>query len=173
MAKPTVAFFQSESDQLKIASRVAKLNDPYIKLLGNPTRLGVKVLQIIRAHDLQVKNDIKSKSIMVWAAMGDFTAKLIQVDGGVGSKSVKATLKGHSGPVTCVSTIYNEENEPTEMLLTGSWDKTIRLWNTKSGELFRVIQAHADSVESMIRIGGKVLSASLDGNILTWDIEGY
>lgn len=36
--------------------------------------------------------------------------------------------KGHSGPLTCIGLWYHNGEE---YLITGSWDKTIKKYNTK------------------------------------------
>ncbi|OLY83612.1 putative WD repeat-containing protein [Smittium mucronatum] len=150
MSKPTVSFFQSEQDQLKAQSRAAKLADPYLKLLGNPTRTGAKILQIVHAGTVLDCGGYSGEAgTLVWAAMGDFTAKLVVVGNGEVSKGdiVKKVLRGHSGPVTCVALLPSTEKNCAQLLLTGSWDKTIRLWNANTRETIGIFEGHTDFVK--------------------------
>jgi serine/threonine protein kinase len=59
------------------------------------------------------------------------------------------------------------------MLLTGSADKTVRLWNTGSYESVRRYRGHSDFISALsIKPDGSALaSASFDGNIRVWSAK--
>lgn len=46
-------------------------------------------------------------------------------------KTIQA-YKGHSGPVTSLA-FYKISKLPRELLFTGSWDKSIRVWDVEVG----------------------------------------
>jgi WD40 repeat protein len=48
-----------------------------------------------------------------------------------------ATLEGHTGEVWCLTLHENE-------LYTGSWDNTIRIWNTETHAEIATLRGHTD-----------------------------
>ncbi|KAM3089420.1 hypothetical protein ACMFMG_001019 [Clarireedia jacksonii] len=76
------------------------------------------------------------------------------------------TLEGHSNPVSSVA--FSPDNK---IIASGSWDCTIRLWDTVTGELQQILEGYSDSVNSVAfspdsRI---VASGSWDNTIRLWD----
>ncbi|PVU93625.1 hypothetical protein BB559_003221 [Furculomyces boomerangus] len=172
MEKPTVAFFQSEKDQQKVAERYRKLQDPYLQLLGNPCRTGSKILQIVNANDQPSKTNLKNQKFLVWAALSDFTARLIEV-GAEQGKIYKKMLKGHTGPVTSIAVVPNSGNvDSGQLVLTGSWDKTIKLWDTKSMSVVGIYEGHSDFVKSIFvpQHSEYFYSGSSDKKIIKWKL---
>ncbi len=57
-------------------------------------------------------------------------------------------------------------------IATASWDKTVRIWNAKTGEEFRVLR-HRDDVESLRwhPNGSMLLSGSRDGTARVWNVD--
>jgi WD40 repeat protein len=76
-------------------------------------------------------------------------------------------LKGHSAPVTalCVS-------EDCRLALSGSSDKTLRLWDVESGRTIQLFEGHTDEITSAGIDGSNIyaLSGSADGTARLWDI---
>ncbi|KAL7418738.1 hypothetical protein Q5752_006421 [Cryptotrichosporon argae] len=67
--------------------------------------------------------------------------------------------KGHKGPVTAIAVARFERL----LLFTGSWDKTIRVWDADSGDLLQTLQGHTDFIKSlMILPTRRLLSTSSD-----------
>jgi WD40 repeat protein len=50
-------------------------------------------------------------------------------------------FKGHSSSLCCL-----QINEKLGRLVTGSHDKTIRIWDIESGECIKVLEGHTDTV---------------------------
>ncbi len=78
------------------------------------------------------------------------------------------TLQGHQNPVISVSI-----SPDGQTLASGSWDKTVKLWNVKTGELTRTLQGHQDSVWSVSFSpdGQTLASGGEDGTVKLWPID--
>jgi WD40 repeat protein len=73
------------------------------------------------------------------------------------------TLEGHSAPVN--STAFSPDGKT---LVTGSHDRTARLWDAGSGRLLLKLEGHSDAVGSVAFSpdGNTVLTASADGTAI-------
>ncbi|WP_449416219.1 serine/threonine protein kinase [Phormidium nigroviride] len=93
----------------------------------------------------------------------------------VASKKVKTktwqcvcTLPGHSSFVNSIAI------SPDGLILaSGSWDRTIKLWNLETGELTSTLTGHSDRVNSVaISSDGELLvSGSSDETIKLWNLH--
>ena len=75
------------------------------------------------------------------------------------------TLAGHSHLVRSVAI-----SPDGQIIASGSWDNTIKLWHLRSGKLILTIAGHLDPVSSVAfnPDGGILVSASSDGTIKLW-----
>lgn len=57
------------------------------------------------------------------------------------------------------------------MIVSGSFDETVRLWDVKSGKCLKVLPAHSDPVTSVAfnHDGSLIVSSSYDGLCRIWD----
>lgn len=75
-------------------------------------------------------------------------------------------LKGHSDSVFAVAL-----SEDGSLLVSGSQDKSIRVWNVASGECIRVLTGHTEGVrEIVIGADKRIYSACADGTIRVWSL---
>jgi len=78
-----------------------------------------------------------------------------------GRCSVK-TLKGHTNGVTCLQLDDN-------ILATGSYDATIKIWNIETGEEIRTLHGHTRGIRALQFDDSKLISGSLDNTIKIWN----
>ncbi|MCX6719307.1 MAG: choice-of-anchor D domain-containing protein [Candidatus Taylorbacteria bacterium] len=89
-----------------------------------------------------------------------------------------ATLKGHNDAVRSVS--FSPDGS---LLASGSYDKTIKLWDVKSGTNIATLKGHNDAVHSVSfspdgsllasGSGGYFFSGSVDNTVKLWDVKSY
>lgn len=72
------------------------------------------------------------------------------------------TFKGHMDGVLCLK--FNHR-----LLFTGSYDSTVAIWDTKSGNLIRRLNGHTDGVKGIYFDDQKMITASLDKTIRVWN----
>ena len=61
---------------------------------------------------------------------------------------------------------------PDGTLASGSYDNTIRVWDTKSGLTLKVLNGHTDSVSTLVVLpDGTLASGSDDKTIRVWDTK--
>ena len=78
------------------------------------------------------------------------------------------TLKGHTSLVDSVA--WNPDKSK-QQLASGSWDKTIKIWDTVTGQVLQTLQGHARTVYSVAWSpnGNQLASGSYDKTIKIWD----
>jgi WD40 repeat protein len=83
-------------------------------------------------------------------------------------QSVRAVFRGHTATVTCVA--YSPDGKT---LVSGSEDRTIRVWDVRSGQERSTLRGHTDGVTSVaFSPDGKTLaSASKDRTVKLWDAQ--
>ena len=72
-------------------------------------------------------------------------------------------LEGHTDCVSAVCAL------PDGRVLSGSCDKTLRVWNLTSGACEAVLKGHTDAVKSVCALpDGRVVSGSSDQMLRVW-----
>jgi COMPASS component SWD3 len=76
------------------------------------------------------------------------------------------TFRGHTSYVFCCN--FNPQGS---VIATGSYDESVRLWDTRTGKEAKIIEAHADPVTSVqFNCDGTLLATgSYDGLCRVWD----
>ena len=78
--------------------------------------------------------------------------------------ALEAILVGHTGCVTAVAVLR------VRFVVSGSDDKTVRIWNAATGECERVMEGHTDMVQSVAVLGDwRVVSGSRDKTLRIWN----
>ncbi|KAI4323485.1 hypothetical protein L6164_023084 [Bauhinia variegata] len=71
----------------------------------------------------------------------------------------------HADSISCL-TVDNE------LIYSGSWDKTLKVWKLSDLKCLESIKAHDDAINGLAACKGIVYSASADGKIKAWGKEG-
>jgi WD40 repeat protein len=76
-------------------------------------------------------------------------------------------LAGHTGPVSSV-----DFSADGSRLVSGSWDKTVRVWDVAAGTQQALLEGHEGQVESVAfgPDGNTVVSGGFDTSVREWDI---
>uniref|UniRef100_A0A6N2LBP0 WDR5-like beta-propeller domain-containing protein n=1 Tax=Salix viminalis TaxID=40686 RepID=A0A6N2LBP0_SALVM len=84
------------------------------------------------------------------------------------SASGTSQLGPSSKPFTGTQIIFNPNSS---MIVSGSFDETVRIWDVKSGKCLKVLPAHSDPVTCVDfnRDGSLIVSSSYDGLCRIWD----
>ena len=72
------------------------------------------------------------------------------------------TFKGHTNGILCLQFDDN-------VLATGSYDTTIKIWNIETGEEMRTLRGHTSAVRTLQFDDNKLISGSLDNTIKIWN----
>ena len=77
-------------------------------------------------------------------------------------------LSGHSRAVCAVAVFADGKR-----VVSGSYDKTVKIWDAESGEELRTLSGHSSYVMAVAVFadGKRVVSGSLDHTVKIWDAE--
>ncbi|KAL3417424.1 sulfur controller-2 [Phlyctema vagabunda] len=71
-------------------------------------------------------------------------------------------FRGHTNGITCLQFDDN-------ILATGSYDTTIKIWDMDTGECLRTLRGHTSGLRTLQFDETKLISGSLDSNIRVWN----
>lgn len=78
------------------------------------------------------------------------------------------TITGHTDEIMCLQ--FNDHWQ-IPLLATGSYDKTIRVWNLETGECLAVLTGHNGCIRTLQFDEKKLLSGSMDNTIKVWNLR--
>ncbi|CEM08840.1 unnamed protein product [Vitrella brassicaformis CCMP3155] len=86
----------------------------------------------------------------------------------VATGNVIRRLTGHEGKINCC-----EFNSSHELLITGSWDRTVRCWDLKSNTRapLQILKEAKDSVTALCVTDDEILTGSVDGRVRRYDVR--
>ncbi|KAI8987099.1 quinon protein alcohol dehydrogenase-like superfamily [Pilobolus umbonatus] len=80
------------------------------------------------------------------------------------NKYTMRVLSGHTDGVMAVQFC-----DGGNVLMTGSYDKTVRIWNLETGELIRVLTGHTRCVRALQFDDAKLVTGSMDHTLKIWN----
>jgi WD40 repeat protein len=105
-----------------------------------------------------------------WCALGcdDWTVKLLDVAPSLHLQHIR-TCTGHLDKVKSVQ--FCPRRDATSVLLSGSFDRTMKLWDSGSGRLLHTLVAHTGWIRQCCfsPSGTKILSCSDDKTVIVWN----
>ena len=103
------------------------------------------------------------KTIKIWHLNPESDNEILETGG-----MELFTLKGHTSHVRSVALIPDRR-----LVISGSTDKKIKVWDLISGNELRTLQGHTDGINTILVTpnGRQIVSASADNTIKVWDIS--
>ncbi|KAL4064317.1 WD40-repeat-containing domain protein [Scleroderma citrinum] len=79
------------------------------------------------------------------------------------------TLRGHTDGVMCLQFSETLTHPSFPILITGSYDRTIRVWNLETGVEIRCLRGHTRAVRCLQFDEAKLITGSMDHTIRVWN----
>jgi F-box and WD-40 domain protein MET30 len=79
------------------------------------------------------------------------------------------TLTGHTDGVMCLQFNETMTCPAFPVLITGSYDRTVRVWNMDTGEELRCLKGHSRAVRALQFDDAKLITGSMDHTLKVWD----
>ena len=79
------------------------------------------------------------------------------------------TLAGHTDGVMCLQFNETLSHPSFPVLISGSYDRTVRVWNMDTGEQLRCLKGHQLGVKALQFDEVKLITASMDCTLKVWD----
>ena len=79
------------------------------------------------------------------------------------------TLKGHKDGVMCLQINENLSHPSFPILITGSYDRTARVWNLDTGAQIHCLEGHTSAIRSLQFDEVKLITGSMDRTIRIWN----
>ncbi|KAF5357866.1 hypothetical protein D9756_001820 [Leucocoprinus leucothites] len=82
------------------------------------------------------------------------------------------TLKGHTDGVMCLQFSETLQHPAFPVLITGSYDRTVRVWNMETGTELHCLRGHTRAVRALQFDEVKLITGSMDSTLKVWDWRG-
>ena len=79
------------------------------------------------------------------------------------------TLKGHTDGVMCLQFSETLQHPSFPVLITGSYDRTARIWNMETGTEIRCLRGHSRAVRALQFDEAKLITGSMDHTMRVWN----
>ncbi|KAJ7702359.1 WD40-repeat-containing domain protein [Mycena rosella] len=157
MSNPDTPEFLVAEAQL-VLGEARRQKSERTKTIGEPIQLPGKALAI-RIH-----------KGYAWVAENTTVARKMELESG----NTLQIYRGHTGPVTSIAFCDKDpSSNDGSILITGSWDKTIKLWDTANKDLISSTEAHSDFVKCLFVFPSLKLlvSGGSDKIVRFWDLS--
>lgn len=78
-------------------------------------------------------------------------------------------LSGHTDIVTCLQYSETLSHPSFPVLMSGSYDRTIRIWNMETGQEVRCLRGHTRGIRALQFDNCKLITGSMDHSLKVWD----
>ncbi|TFK55296.1 WD40 repeat-like protein [Heliocybe sulcata] len=79
------------------------------------------------------------------------------------------TLQGHTDGVMCLQFSETFSHPCFPILITGSYDRTARVWNLETGTEMRCLKGHTRAIRALQFDEAKLITASMDHTLKVWN----
>ncbi|KAG6376050.1 WD40 repeat-like protein [Boletus reticuloceps] len=79
------------------------------------------------------------------------------------------TLRGHTDGVLCLQFSETLQHPSFPVLITGSYDRTVRVWNLEAGLEVHCLRGHTRAVRALQFDEAKLITGSMDHTIRVWN----
>lgn len=79
------------------------------------------------------------------------------------------TLSGHTDGVMCLQFSETLSHPAFPILITGSYDRTARVWNLETGREVRCLTGHSRAIRALQFDEAKLITGSMDSTMRVWD----
>ena len=127
-----------------------------------------ELLQTIDAHNLAITSLAFTLDSNLASSSWDNTIKLWSIADAGKSSTLLHTLTGHQDGVTTISL-----NSEGTVLASGSADRYIKLWNTKTGELIKNLRGHTSQINSLTFSSDDraIISGEAQQGLFWWNLD--
>lgn len=78
-------------------------------------------------------------------------------------------LKGHADGIMCIQINEQLTHPNFPVLITGSYDRTVRVWNLETGEEMLCLRGHARAIRALQFDEAKLITGSMDRTLKVWN----
>ncbi|XP_064609365.1 WD repeat-containing protein 41-like [Liolophura sinensis] len=126
-------------------------------------------LQVLQGHGDIVRLLLKIDNTRFASAADDNTAVIWNIK----TAQKSCVLYGHTRPVACMLLLApSSEGFEDPMLVTGSSDKQIKVWDIETGECVQTVLDHSSSVRSLLSLENGSLFCSGGKKLCVWTRKG-
>ncbi|GAA6014085.1 hypothetical protein JCM8202_005139 [Rhodotorula sphaerocarpa] len=78
-------------------------------------------------------------------------------------------LSGHTDSITCLQVAEDLPHPSFPVLMTGSWDRSVRIWNLETGKEVGILRGHTRGVRALQFDALKLVTGSMDSTLKIWN----
>ncbi|GAA5898195.1 F-box/WD repeat-containing protein [Sporobolomyces salmoneus] len=82
---------------------------------------------------------------------------------------IATVLSGHTDSITCLQVAEDLPHPAFPVLMTGSWDRSVRIWNLETGKEVGVLRGHTRGVRALRFDATKLVTGSMDSTLKIWN----
>jgi F-box/WD-40 domain protein MET30 len=82
---------------------------------------------------------------------------------------VATVLEGHTDSITCLQVAEDLPHPSFPVLMTGSWDRSVRIWNLETGKEVGILRGHTRGVRALQFDALKLVTGSMDSTLKIWN----